>query len=40
MCASFRRENGKPQRVEAGINLGLAVDTAAQGRFARAGRAR
>jgi 2-oxoglutarate dehydrogenase E1 component len=27
MCASFRRENGKPQRVEAGINLGLAVDS-------------
>jgi multifunctional 2-oxoglutarate metabolism enzyme len=26
MTASFRRENGKPQRVEAGINLGLAVD--------------
>jgi 2-oxoglutarate decarboxylase len=27
MCASFRREGGKPQRVEAGINLGLAVDS-------------
>jgi 2-oxoglutarate dehydrogenase E1 component len=27
MCASFRRENGKPQRVTAGINLGLAVDS-------------
>jgi multifunctional 2-oxoglutarate metabolism enzyme len=27
MCASFRRDNGKPQRVEAGINLGLAVDS-------------
>jgi multifunctional 2-oxoglutarate metabolism enzyme len=27
MCAAFRRENGKPQRVEAGINLGLAVDS-------------
>ena len=27
MCASFRRENGKPQRIEAGINLGLAVDS-------------
>ncbi len=27
MCASFRRENGKPQRVELGINLGLAVDS-------------
>jgi 2-oxoglutarate decarboxylase len=26
MCASFRRDGGKPQRVEAGINLGLAVD--------------
>jgi 2-oxoglutarate dehydrogenase E1 component len=26
MTASFRRENGKPQRVEAGIHLGLAVD--------------
>ncbi|MGA2394519.1 MAG: multifunctional oxoglutarate decarboxylase/oxoglutarate dehydrogenase thiamine pyrophosphate-binding subunit/dihydrolipoyllysine-residue succinyltransferase subunit [Candidatus Lustribacter sp.] len=27
MCAAFRREGGKPQRVEAGINLGLAVDS-------------
>ncbi len=27
MCASFRRDGGKPQRVEAGINLGLAVDS-------------
>jgi len=27
MCAAFRRENGKPQRVDAGINLGLAVDS-------------
>jgi len=27
ITASFRRENGKPQRVEAGIHLGLAVDS-------------
>ncbi|GAC1589095.1 MAG: multifunctional oxoglutarate decarboxylase/oxoglutarate dehydrogenase thiamine pyrophosphate-binding subunit/dihydrolipoyllysine-residue succinyltransferase subunit [Candidatus Velthaea sp.] len=27
MTAAFRRENNKPQRVEAGINLGLAVDS-------------
>ncbi len=27
MTASFRREGGKPQRVEAGIHLGLAVDS-------------
>ena len=27
MTAAFRRENGKPQRVEAGIHLGLAVDS-------------
>ena len=27
MCAAFRREGNKPQRVEAGINLGLAVDS-------------
>ena len=26
MTNAFRRENGKPQRVEAGIHLGLAVD--------------
>jgi 2-oxoglutarate dehydrogenase E1 component len=26
MTASFRRVEGKPQRIEAGINLGLAVD--------------
>src|SRR5581483_9819236 len=26
MTAAFRRENGKPQRIEAGIHLGLAVD--------------
>ena len=30
-----RDENGEPQRVEAGIHLGLAVDTRAQGRLAR-----
>jgi len=27
MTVAFRRENGKPQRVEAGISLGLAVDS-------------
>ena len=27
ITASFRRENGKPQRVEAGVHLGLAVDS-------------
>jgi 2-oxoglutarate dehydrogenase E1 component len=27
ITASFRRENGKPQRVESGIHLGLAVDS-------------
>ena len=27
MTAAFRRENGKPQKVEAGIHLGLAVDS-------------
>jgi 2-oxoglutarate decarboxylase len=27
MTAAFRRENGKPQRIEAGIHLGLAVDS-------------
>ncbi|MBV8368569.1 MAG: multifunctional oxoglutarate decarboxylase/oxoglutarate dehydrogenase thiamine pyrophosphate-binding subunit/dihydrolipoyllysine-residue succinyltransferase subunit [Candidatus Eremiobacteraeota bacterium] len=27
ITASFRRTDGKPQRVEAGIHLGLAVDT-------------
>ena len=27
MAAAFRRENGKPQKVEAGIHLGLAVDS-------------
>jgi len=26
ITAAFRRENGKPQRIEAGIHLGLAVD--------------
>ena len=37
MTASFRRENGKPQRVEAGIHLGLAVDSQRKdgSRFAR-----
>ncbi|MFN2461618.1 MAG: multifunctional oxoglutarate decarboxylase/oxoglutarate dehydrogenase thiamine pyrophosphate-binding subunit/dihydrolipoyllysine-residue succinyltransferase subunit, partial [Candidatus Velthaea sp.] len=27
MTAAFRRENGKPQKIEAGIHLGLAVDS-------------
>jgi 2-oxoglutarate decarboxylase len=27
ITVAFRRENGKPQRVEAGIHLGLAVDS-------------
>ena len=27
ITAAFRRENGKPQKVEAGVHLGLAVDS-------------